>query len=342
MNFYHFIKRNKNYFAAILLIIVLFLIGRFITRIDFNELKMYLYEMPAMIGGVILASLLAYISSTFAWWLCLGKERSKTNFTELFAIKHVGEMLTVFNPTGIIAGDGLKAAYIFKKGIDKKEGFSSVLLSRALIFLSGIFLLIISIVYLSIYKIGHDNNTPYLLVAVMLIGLMGISLAILMLHKNLYLSRFLEWLKTKKFFSFITDQSITSANKVNQLLSDFFGRNKTGFIAVFILSTTQWLFGALEFFIILQMLNIPITYFDAVAIEMGVIFFKTIGSVIPGQLGIEEYGNKVMLEAIGIQSNEIWFVVSLMRRARQLFWLCVAGIFAIIIFKNNKSPKTSQ
>ena len=142
MNLYKFVRKNKKYFIAVLLIVVFILIGRFISTINFNELKKYLCEMPAMMGGVIFASLLAYVSSTTAWWLCLGNERSKITFFELFAFKHIGEMLTIFNPTGIIAGDGLKAAYIFQKGIDKKEGLSSILLSRVLIFLSGIFRLL--------------------------------------------------------------------------------------------------------------------------------------------------------------------------------------------------------
>lgn len=292
--------------------------------------------MPAMMGGVIFASLLAYVSSTTAWWLCLGNERSKITFFELFAFKHIGEMLTIFNPTGIIAGDGLKAAYIFQKGIDKKEGLSSILLSRVLIFLSGIFLLVISVVYLAIDKIGYDETILFLLTTVGLIGLLGFFLAKFMLHENLYFGSFICWLKSKKFFSFITDKSIASAYEVNKLLSDYFRYNKAGFSAVFLLSASQWFFGALEFFIILRMLAIPVGYPDALAIEMGVIFFKTIGAVVPGQIGIEEYGNKVMLETIGVQSNEIWLVVTLMRRARQLFWLGIAGIFIFFISLNNQ------
>lgn len=123
---------------------------------------------------------------------------------------------------------------------------------------------------------------------------------------------------------------------MNKLLSDYFRYNKAGFSAVFLLSASQWFFGALEFFIILRMLAIPVGYPDALAIEMGVIFFKTIGAVVPGQIGIEEYGNKVMLETIGVQSNEIWLVVTLMRRARQLFWLGIAGIFIFFISLNNQ------
>lgn len=69
---------------------------------------------------------------------------------------------------------------------------------------------------------------------------------------------------------------------------------------------------------------------------MGVIVFKTVGAIVPGQIGVEEYGNKVMLDAIGIVSNEVWLVVTLMRRGRQLFWLLIAGIFTLIITKFSK------
>jgi len=85
---------------------------------------------------------------------------------------------------------------------------------------------------------------------------------------------------------------------------------------------------------------------DAVAVEMGVTLFKSLGAIIPGQIGVEEYGNKVMLDVIGIASNEVWFVVSLVRRARQLFWLAIAGVLFLIISKKNlikrsKCPKKS-
>ncbi|MDO5664543.1 MAG: lysylphosphatidylglycerol synthase transmembrane domain-containing protein [Bacteroidia bacterium] len=334
MSIYNFFKRNQKYIVAVLLIVVFILIGRFIATINFIELKKYMQETPAMIGGVIFASLIGYISSTIAWWLCFGQERKKTTFIQLFTFKHVGEMLTIFNPTGIIAGDGLKATYIFKKGIDKKEGLSSILLSRALLFLSGIFLLIVSIIYLTIDKISHDKNAVYILIGVIAIGLIATFLSMLGLHKKLYLGKMVEKLKSKKGFSFITDKSIISAYEVNQLLSDFFRYKNGNFIAAFLLSATQWLFGALEFFIVLRMLSVPISFPDAVTIEMGVIFFKTIGAIIPGQIGLEEYGNKVMLATIGVPSNEIWLVVTLMRRTRQLFWLAIAGIFALIISKS--------
>ena len=61
------------------------------------------------------------------------------------------------------------------------------------------------------------------------------------------------------------------------------------------------------------------------------------GAIVPGQLGVEEYANKIMLETVGIVNNEVWVVVSILRRARQLFWVVIAGIFYLIMGKNKNN-----
>jgi hypothetical protein len=75
---------------------------------------------------------------------------------------------------------------------------------------------------------------------------------------------------------------------------------------------------------------VNISVIDAISMEVGVSLFKSLGAIVPGQIGIEEYGNKIMLDVVAVKGNEIWFVVSLVRRSRQLFWLSVAGVFFLI------------
>ena len=104
----------------------------------------------------------------------------------------------------------------------------------------------------------------------------------------------------------------------------------------------HWIFGAMEFFVIFTTLGLDVTVMSAIAVEMGVGVFKTLGSVIPGQLGIEEYGNKVMLDLIGVQSNEVWLAASLMRRGRQLFWLAVAGIASLVVYRRHPAARSGE
>ncbi len=333
MNFIVFVKKYKQYFIGILLVVVLILVGKFISTVDFRQLGEYLSRMPGMFVGVVIASLFAYLAPTYAWQLIMGKERKKVRFFDLFMIKHVGEMLTAFNPTGIIAGESVKAVYLHKRGVDARQGLSSIIMLRILIILSGIFLAIISGVYLIIVKAGDSSNLLYILIAVALIVFFCYLLTVFLLNSKLYLGKTVENIKRKTNWSFITDKIVSSSYEINQLSADFFAANKIRFTVAFMLCVSQWIFGSLEFYIILQMLGLDISMVDAVAVEMGVIFFRTIGAVVPGQIGIEEYGNKVMLDAIGVESNEIWLIATLMRRGRQVLWLGIAGIFMIIISK---------
>lgn len=69
---------------------------------------------------------------------------------------------------------------------------------------------------------------------------------------------------------------------------------------------------------------------------MGVILFKSAGAFVPAQIGVEEYGNKIMLAAIGLPETEIWVSASILRRARQLFWIFLGlTIYFVVIKKSN-------
>lgn len=335
MSFIPTIRKHKKIFAAILLIVVLILVGKFISTVDFEQLSKYLTQIPEMFVGVLIASFLGYLSSTVAWYLIMGDERKKVRFSDLFMIKHIGEMLTIFNPTGIIAGDGIKAIYLKKRGIDSQHGLSSVIVFRILFILSGIFLIVLSGVYLLVIKTGDNSKLIHIIITVILIVFLSYLLAIFLLNSKLYFGRTVEKIKRKTNWSFLTESTVTSSYEINQIASNFYTKNKIRFTSSLLLCVAQWVFAALEFFIILRILGLNISIIDVVAIEMGVMVFKTIGTVIPGQIGIEEYGNKVMLDAIGIQSNEVWLTATLMRRGRQVFWLAAAGIFMIILSKTS-------
>jgi hypothetical protein len=74
---------------------------------------------------------------------------------------------------------------------------------------------------------------------------------------------------------------------------------------------------------------------QALTVDMGVVLFKSAGAFIPGQLGIEEYGNKIMLLVIGVPGAGIWITASILRRARQLFWILFGVVLYFVFFKKN-------
>lgn len=336
-----FIKKYKTQLKIGLLFMVLAFLGQFIYHTDIDVIIDYLKKMPYTFVGVIGFSLAAYTSATLAWQLCMGAEGKKTSLPHLFMIRHVGEMLSVFNPTSVIAGETLKAHYLAKKGISSQISISSILMSRVLIILSALLLILLSATYLVFNAMSGDQHISLVLIAIVVMISFGYLLARFLLHSKLYLFKTIKKLQTRFGDKYFSNKLCTSIKEINVASHEFYIKNKGKFILAFILSFVHWIFGAAEFYLVLKVMNIDISLINAVAIEMGVILFKTIGAVIPGQVGVEEYANKVMLGAVGIASNEIWLVVSIMRRARQLFWVGVAALFYWMIGKQT-DIRTSQ
>jgi len=334
MNITNIVKKYRFYFIGALLLTVFALIVRFISNIDFYTLKTYLYQMPEMFLAIIICSFIAYLASSMSWIFCMGDDGKKFSITEIFIYRLIGEMLAVFNPTSIVAGDSLKTSYLYKKGVTKHNALSSVLLSRVLNFLSAIFLVVIASVYFIVFKNKDQKNIYIILAAVSVLIILGYVLSRLLLDKTLFFSKIIRRISIKTGWKFLSENTLTSCYEINATLSCYFHEDRRKFMTAFFLSVIHWIFGALEFYIILRTLGINVSIIDVISVEMGVMLFKTVGSIIPGQLGVEEYGNKVMLNTIGIMSNEIWLVASLARRTRQLFWLGLSGILVLATTKS--------
>ena len=327
-------EKYKKAIRVILLLLVLGFVGQFIAHTNFQEIGSYLKQMPFTFLGVLGLSFFAYLSATVAWRLCLGEDSQKAGIGQLFMIRHVGEMLSVFNPTSVVAGETLKAHYLNKRGISTQNSISSILMSRVLIILSAFLLMLLSSIYLIVQLIGADKVLILVVIGAVVLGGFGYLLARFLLHSKLYLAKAIRKIQGKIGKKYISDALCISVEEINKTSHIFYNQNKNKFALGFLLSIVHWILGAAEFYLILKTMGFEISLLNALAIEMGVILFKTVGAMVPGQVGVEEYANKIMLEMVGIASNEVWLVVSIMRRARQLFWVGVAGIFYWIIARS--------
>ena len=326
-----FVKKYKKYIIGVILLSVIFLVGKFVTTIDFNKLSVYLKKIPLLFIGVFAASVINYIFGTIAWRWCITDKNYKIPFLRLFLYKQVCEMLSIFNPTGVIAGDSLKVVYLNHENVSSDSALSSIILTRIMVLISFILFISLSILYIMFTHL--QGSQTYLLASGMIVVL-GVIFYLnmrLIIHPKLYTAKFVGWLNKKT--KFVSEKAVAKAEEVNIKMSEFYKENPKRFWGAFIFSFMQWIFGALEFYIILVMLNLNINVLDAIAVEAGVVFIKNLAAFIPGQIGVEEYGNKLMLDMIKVNSNEIWLIATLARRTRQLLWIILAAIFAVIISK---------
>ncbi|WP_118194435.1 lysylphosphatidylglycerol synthase transmembrane domain-containing protein [Albibacterium indicum] len=300
----------KKWLTIIITIGILVSLYFFLQATDMNQVMKSVSHVGYRFVVLILVTGIAYLLGTLSWQYCLGDKHRAVSLGRLYLIRHVGETFTLFNPASVVGGDSLKAVMLSKYGIDSKRAAASVLLSRLMMMASQLTLFLSSFVAMMI-------QLPMLKVFDANLQTSAISPFLAAKSKSLRV----------KVMNFVREvPPLIRENRKFMWLSVLF-------------AVLHWIFGALEFYFILKFLNIDITIVQALVIDLGVVFFKTAGAFVPGQIGFEEYGNKIMLSIVGVSSAEVWVTASILRRARQLVWIGLGVAFYFIFFSKKQQPE---
>jgi hypothetical protein len=283
----------------------------FLRATDFQEVFVLLGQIGGKVGYILLSTLAAYILGSLGWKYCLGKEANKVSLYRLFVYRQVGETLALFNPTSIVAGDWLKSKSLKKQGVSEEVANNSVILSRILMVLTQMVLLILALSWLLLSSTIAEKWRMG--VAWTLGGLLlSLSLVLFLLFQNAKVnSRWKAWNTLLAYKNAVSDYIKAHPGKI---------------VWASIFMALHWIAGSLEMFFILHFLGYDVTVFHGLLMDMGVILIKSMGAFIPGQLGLEEVANKTVIFLIGISSGSLWISVSIIKRARQLFWSLLGGI----------------
>ncbi len=299
------------------------LIGIYIQHLNVGELFDKIIQGWWKLLVMLPISGMAYLSATLAWKYCL--DQNNIPLRRLFVARHIGESLALINPTNVIAGDLSKVLVLDNYDVDKDQGLSSVIISRVLIILSGIILSCLAfLLWLLMFFPQEDLWVMAIWPAI------GILMVYIMWRMVTHRKLFLYGLSKSIFFPINKYPGIKKVllriKMANVLIVLKNNHQKSRLLKSLIYSVIHWLIGAAEFYVLLLLLGIDIGFSGSLILEMGVTVIKNAGAFIPGQLGIEEMGNKVMLSVIGVTSPVLWILVSAYKRARQLSWLIVGGI----------------
>jgi len=320
----------KIYLKIALTLMVLVFLGFFIRATDWQGVLRSVQQVGFNFVFLMFITFVSAWLSVVAWRYCLPKEADKVSGWKLFWVRQIGENVAILNPASVIGGEAMKIYMLRELGVNKRQALHSILLSRALTIISQILMLLIAgIAFLSITV--HDFSSPkiywwlLLLIPVAVIGVV-------------FLFRVPAFRNTvKAFFQRIglLHRYIEARIFVAEIwleLRSFYRENRRAMLLSFLASCLHWIVGSLEFYYILLFLGVKTTVAKALLVDMGVIVFKSAGAFIPGQIGIEEYGNKVMLGIIGIAGGTIWITVSILRRARQLAWILLSLLVYFLQF----------
>lgn len=309
-----------KWFKYGLTIIIICSIGFFVAVSDWR----LIFEQLSLVGWgfswLMLISLLGYFLGSLSWKYCF-KNTDEVHLKDLFFVRTIGENIAVINPTSIIAGEATKM-HLMKSTLQASERLNSIIISRVVMITTQIGLSLLCVIYLMQYMSIGDSYKELLGFGLLaLIGIFSVLYFFLRLSSNV------SFLKT------IREQVRLS---IESMCSFFREHKKKTFLAI-LFAILHWCCGAMEFYYILHYLNIDLGAMACLTIDMGIVILKSLAGFIPGQIGVEELGNKAMLSLTGVQSGIVWISVSVLRRCKQLTWLAVSFLFYVFIKFSTKS-----
>ena len=301
-----------KYGKWIIVVVILASFAMFIYNSDIQGIGVNLNQVGLNFFYLIFVTFLAQIFGTLSWKSTLPQSLD-ISFKDLFLIRYVGEHIGLINPANFVGGDAFKAYQFEKRGIDYKVGISSLVVARmVMIYIQVVVYLVAAFIYLF-----YCQNELSLLVKSMIIALSFIMVSALIVYAS---NRFFQ----SKFF-----QRRGIGDRIQEVRSTirFYYKNQKERLSMSILwAVINFLIGAIEIWLICYFIGAEVTYLEALLIDQGSLFFKSFAAFIPGQLGVEEYTNKLMLTIVGISSVSVWISVSILRRARQMFWLLLGAL----------------
>jgi len=323
-----------KYIKAIIAITIIISVSIFIQATDYKEVITSVREVGSNFIILILTTGAAYMLGTLSWKYSMGKQMADISLGRLFLIRHAGETISLLNPMGIVGGEAAKVQLLAPYIESKKAIFASIIISRAIMIFTQLILFVATAAFLFIQDVKLNtldfDVKKWFIPAVSATGALIFMLLVMLRHKTI-LNVIIQKAKLGRLLIVKTKVLGLKLKDVYAEIIKLCTYSRKAVMLAIVFALLHWIAGALEFYLILQFLGVKVSVLQAILIDMGVIFFKAAGAFIPGQIGIEELGNKMMLSVVGVHDAGIW--ITILRRSRQLVWIAFGICIYLFLYK---------
>ena len=239
----------------------------------------------------------------------------RSSLRDAILARWVGESANSFLPAGPIGGPVVMSRYFAQRGMSMREAAAGVTVSTTLQALAQIIFALMGVALLGAHASQgsqHAIRLPLIIAGVVLaFCLTGFYL---MQRRGLFgkLMRAIKRFAGKRDWSQFTSQ----ADAIDQAVQAAYGR-RGRVAASFLLSFVGWVIGTAEVYLILQLLQAPVSWSDALLLESLGQAIRAAGFAIPGSLGIQEGGFLLLAPLAGLRP-ETALALSLAKRAREV------------------------
>ncbi len=304
-------------FKKIIFIVAVSLFAWIIARSGPALIWSQVVSLNWRILAVIFAYLVIYFFDTMGWRLSFRRGVKLPGLWRFFLVRQAGEALNYTTPSAYIGGEPVKAILLNRRyGVDMVDGLASVVIAKTTLFLSKIAFLLIGVVLA--LKFLRLESVVAAGILWTFIGVLGLFVVFLLLQrKGLFMVglRFARRFKLSGTFEDKQDR----IEEIDRTIGDFYLKERLRFCGSFAFHLLGWAAGAIEVYIILYFLGVPVDWVKAFVIE---VFMKTANSAfffVPAAIGVQEGAGYAALAALGI-GGEMGVALSIIKRIRELSW----------------------
>ncbi|MBI3637679.1 MAG: flippase-like domain-containing protein [Candidatus Rokubacteria bacterium] len=277
---------------------------------------------------IVFPATLVMVFDTLGWRFAF--ERDRVPFPLLVTVRAAGEAFNMATPTAALGGEAVKA-WLLRGTVPLEESLPSVIVAKTTITIAqGLFLLIgVAMAWTSAMPDSTLLRAMQWLLVIEALGLAGFVVG----QTGGLLARFERLIDR---IGLHPGRGRGVLGRVDDVLARFY-RERPGRLTLSIgFHLIAWLLGVIETYLILHLLEIPVSLTTATLIEAFGAAIKFATFLIPASLGALEGGYAATFAALGLAaSTGVSF--SLVRRVREAAWIAV-GLLAFALMR----PRTAR
>ncbi|MGE4014073.1 MAG: lysylphosphatidylglycerol synthase domain-containing protein [Alphaproteobacteria bacterium] len=290
-----------------------------VWQIDLPEVASLLLGINWWIIPILALGQFAFMLDVWVWQLALCRVRPSAIWSyRLWKLRMVGEAYNNSTPLGTIGGEPLKALLLKTHyGIGYRRGIASLTVARTCMIIGLLPLLAVGLIcILTEPKLPSD----YAATATAGFAAMTTFAALLFLAQRFRCFSIAGWGLTWARRHNRARLWISQIRNIEDLLVRFYTLQKSRFALAVLLASLNWICGAVEIWIVLNVVDGPASWTDAFIIESIVQFLRAGIFFVPAGVGIQE-GAFFLLGTALTGNPAIGIVVGGVRRIRELIWI---------------------
>jgi putative membrane protein len=319
---------------ALRIALVLVGVALLVAMIAWNDPAAILASIRRLGWGLLLVivvpATLVMFFDTLGWRFAF--ERDRVPFRTLVGVRLAGEAFNMATPTAALGGEAVKA-WLLRGTVPLEESLPSVIVAKTTITIAqGLFLLIgVAIAWTSAMPNSTLLRVMQWLLVIEALGLVGFVVgqtAGLLGRVERVLDR-LGW---------HPGRGRGVLGRVDDVLARFYRDRPWRLTLSIAFHLIAWLLGVIETYLILHLLDIPVSLTTATLIEAFGAAIKFATFLIPASLGALEGGYAATFVALGLAaSTGVSF--SLVRRIREAAWVAIGLlVFALMRPRTARAP----